>query len=159
MTDNTPTSAEVTERDVYITRAFDAPRDVVWRFFTEPERIAAWFGPAGISTPVDTVTVELREGGRWELTMVDDATGAEYPLLGTIMTCIAPEYLEIVASAETGVGPIEDVVLRIQFHDHGDRTRITLHQGPFTDEQKEQTATGWEMSFVKLDKLFAEAGS
>jgi uncharacterized protein YndB with AHSA1/START domain len=171
MTENTPipaippiaanrtTPTDITERDVYITRAFDAPREVVWRFFTEPEQLAAWFGPVGFSVPIDSVTTELHEGGRWEFTMVDDATGDGYPVHGRITSCIAPEYLEVVLSAETGSGPLENVVLSIQFHDHGERTRITLHQGPFTDEMREQTAAGWEESFVKLDQLFAEARS
>ena len=70
---------EVTEHDVFISRSFAAPRDVVWRFWTEPELLASWFGPEGVAVPVDSVTVELVEQGRWELTMVDRATGAGPP--------------------------------------------------------------------------------
>ena len=36
------------DTDVFITRAFAAPREVVWRFFTEPEYLARWFGPVGV---------------------------------------------------------------------------------------------------------------
>ena len=45
--------------------------------------------------------------------------------------------------------------MHVQFHDHGEKTRVTLHQGPFTEEQRTQTAVGWEMSWVKLDGIFA----
>ncbi|TGP82916.1 SRPBCC domain-containing protein, partial [bacterium M00.F.Ca.ET.222.01.1.1] len=40
---------EVTHKDVYITRSFNAPVAVVWRFWTEPELLAQWFGPHGIT--------------------------------------------------------------------------------------------------------------
>jgi hypothetical protein len=41
--------------------------------------------------------------------------------------------------------------LRIWLHDHGDKTRMTLHQGPFTPEFRDMTVDGWNESFVKLD--------
>ena len=64
MTDQTvPAIPEVTDSDVYITRAFNAPRDVVWRFLTEPELLAQWFGPTSVTSTASTVEVELRPGG------------------------------------------------------------------------------------------------
>lgn len=153
MTEITP--SEVTDRDVYITRAFAAPRDVVWKFFTQPELLSQWFGPTGVSVPVDSVTVELRVGGTWKLVMVDDASGAHFPMDGIITSCEPPEYLEIRATAHGESGDMENIRLRLQFHDHGEKTRLTLHQGPFTDEQREQTEQGWGLSFVTLDELLA----
>ncbi|MCU1514279.1 MAG: hypothetical protein JWO10_1369 [Microbacteriaceae bacterium] len=150
MTDTSP----VTEHDVYITRAFAAPRDVVWKFWTQPALIAQWFGPDGFSTPVETIDIDLRVGGRWHLVMVEDATQATYPIDGTITKLIDEEYIEIAADAESDSGPINDIGLRMTFHDHGETTRVTLHQGPFTEEQRRQTAVGWEMSFVTMDALF-----
>ena len=76
---------EVTEHDVFISRSFAAPRDTVWRFWTEPQLLASWFGPEGVHVPVDSIIVELVEQGRWELTMVDNATGAGHPIRGRIM--------------------------------------------------------------------------
>ena len=147
----------VTDRDVYITRSFAAPRATVWKFWTQPERLAQWFGPAGVHTPVERIEVEPREGGTWYLGMTDDASGAVYPLSATFLKIIEPEYLEMVidAAASDIVGELETLRLRVTFHDHGEKTRITLHQGPFTDEQKQATSTGWEQSFVKLDEIFA----
>lgn len=144
---------EVTEHDVFISRSFAAPRDTVWRFWTEPQLLASWFGPEGVHVPVDSIIVELVEQGRWELTMVDNATGAGHPIRGRITAFQAPESLEIQLTALTEAGPVDDVVLRLQFHDHGDRTRLTLHQGPFTDEIRDMTHAGWVLSFTKLDTL------
>lgn len=156
MTESRP--ANIADTDVYITRAFAAPRETVFAFFTQPEHLASWFGPSGVHVPVDSVTVEARVGGRWELAMVDDATGERYPMIGTITEFVAPELLVVVSNADSGVGQLDNITLRIQFHDHGERTRVTLHQGPFTDEQRDMTAEGWELSFVKMDAIFAEAG-
>jgi uncharacterized protein YndB with AHSA1/START domain len=147
-----------TDRDVFITRAFAAPRDVVWRFFTEPARLAQWFGPTGVHVDPESVAVELRPGGRWDLDMVDDETGQHYPVRTVITAVEPPEYLEGRLSARpNGEEEVEDVVLRLWFHDHGDRTRLTLHQGPFAPELRDQTAAGWELSFQKIDALVAAA--
>lgn len=145
----------VAENDVYITRAFAAPRALVWRFWTEPALLAQWFGPDGFSAPVDRIRIDLRVGGVWNLVMRRDATGAEFPLDADIVELVPEELLVGVAHAETDMGELADVMLRVQFHDHGETTRVTLHQGPFTPEQRTATAVGWEMSFVKVDALIA----
>ena len=80
MSDQTvPAIPEVTDSDVYITRAFNAPIDVVWKFWTEPEHLAQWFGPTTTHVDPATVEVELRPGGRWDLDMVDNETGRALP--------------------------------------------------------------------------------
>ncbi|MCU1423103.1 MAG: hypothetical protein JWN36_2754 [Microbacteriaceae bacterium] len=155
MSDSTYAGPAVTPNDVFITRAFDAPVARVWKFWTEPEFIAQWFGPTGIHVDVASVKIELEVGGSWSLVMTDDATGAQFPIDGRITALRPGEYLEVQSDALAQDGPMEDIMMRITFHDHGDRTRVTLHQGPFTEEQRSQTATGWEMSFVKLDGIFA----
>lgn len=148
---------DIADTDVYITRAFDAPRDLVFRFFTEPEFLATWFGPTGISTPPESIVVEPVVGGRWELVMVDDRSGDQFPMRGTIVEFVPPELIVIEANAESRLGDLEAITLRIQFHDHRDRTRITLHQGPFDPAQKHATEAGWLQSFDKIDAIIAGA--
>ncbi len=147
------TTPEVTDRDVYITRSFDAPVDVVWRFFTEPELLAQWFGPHAVSVDPSTVKVEVREGGPWNLEMHDE--NGVYPVSSIITKAVENEYLEMRMGAQTAAGEAEDIILRIQFHDHGEKTRITLHQGPFDEQFRDMTADGWNESFVKLDGVLA----
>ncbi len=146
--------AVVTDRDVYITRSFNAPREIVWKFWTEPERLAEWFGPAGIHTPIESIAVDLREGGTWNLAMADDASGEVYPLSSRITRVVPPEYLEMIVDARSSIGELDHIILRVQFHDHGETTRMTLHQGPFDDAARDLTTTGWNESFVKLDAIF-----
>jgi len=154
MSDQTvPAIPEVTDNDVYITRAFNAPIDVVWKFWTEPEGLAQWFGPATTHIDPATVQVELRPGGRWDLDMVDNESGDHYPIRSTIRVVKEGEYLEGVVHGDSSSGPVDDVVLRVWFHDHGDKTRITLHQGPFSPEFRDMTADGWEESFKKIDAI------
>ncbi len=142
---------EVTSRDVFITRAFNAPRELVWRFWTEPAALASWFGPTGVSVPVDSVLIELVAGGRWELAMRNDQTGELNPIRGKIVSFKRPEHLEIKMDADATGGALHDILLRVEFHDHGSRTRVTLHQGPFTADLRDLTAEGWYLSFHQLD--------
>jgi uncharacterized protein YndB with AHSA1/START domain len=139
-------------RDIIITRAFDAPREVVFLFFTDPKLLASWFGPEPFTVPDDTVVVEPRAGGRWALAMEDPETHDRFPLTGEILEIVEPELIVMTMRSETGMGDIDHMTLRIQFHDHGDKTRMTLHQGPFPDQAMiEPSAIGWESSFAKID--------
>ena len=150
MTDQRP--AGIADTDVFITRAFDAPRDLVWRFWTEPALLATWFGPTGFHVPIASIDIDMRPGGRWNLTMVDDVTGEEAPFSVILLEVEAPDHFVGVAAADTLHGRLDDITLRVQFHDHGDKTRVTLHQGPFTAEFRDLTTDGWMLSFTKLDQ-------
>ena len=102
-----------------------------------------------------TVGVELRVGGRWDLDMVDDDSGQHFPVRSTIVICTPPEYLETAMTPTDGQGPQNELRLRLWFHDHGSKTRLTLHQGPFSAEFRDMTGVGWEGSFMKIDELLA----
>ena len=150
-----PEIPAATDSDLFLTRAFDAPREVVWRFFTEPELLALWFGPNEVHVDPASVVIELRVGGRWDLDMVDNASGERYPVRSILVAVTPPEYLEGELSAVDGSGPQNELRLRIWLHDHGPKTRLTLHQGPFSPEFRDMTGAGWEASFVKIDALVA----
>lgn len=141
----------IADTDVFMTRAFNAPRDLVWRFWTEPALLSTWFGPTTTHTPVDKIEVDMRPGGVWNLVMVDNETGAEYPIRGRVLEVEQPVYFLVEQDGETDKGFAELMHLRVEFHDHGDKTRVTLHQGPFTAEFRDLTIAGWEESFVRMD--------
>jgi uncharacterized protein YndB with AHSA1/START domain len=74
-------------REVRVVRDFAAPPERVFRAWTEPDQVAAWFGPAHVETPRDGVRIDLRVGGRYELTMLapggrEFAIGYEITALG-----------------------------------------------------------------------------
>ena len=60
-----PTPDATPEAGIAITRVFDAPREHVWKEWTEPERFADWYGGRDADVPVSTVSMDVREGGRW----------------------------------------------------------------------------------------------
>ncbi len=61
--------------EVVITRVFNAPRDLVFKCITEPEHLTKFWGPVGMQTPIENITVDLRLGGMFETVMVNEATG------------------------------------------------------------------------------------
>jgi uncharacterized protein YndB with AHSA1/START domain len=74
-------------------RTYNAPRQLVWDAWTDPDQMAQWWGPRGISTPRESIELDLRPGGRLAFEMVDDATGARYPNSGTFLEVEPPARL------------------------------------------------------------------
>ncbi len=66
-------------KEANVTRVIDAPREQVWRAFTEPERFAQWFGTPPHTTPLSTVSMDVRPGSEWRATMVHESDGSELP--------------------------------------------------------------------------------
>jgi uncharacterized protein YndB with AHSA1/START domain len=85
------------EQQVLITRIFEAPRDVVFRAWTDPDQVAQWFGPDGFDTPRETVEIDLRVGGRFELTMVQKQSSARFPVRYEIVE-LDPPWLLVLRS-------------------------------------------------------------
>ena len=63
----TSTVAKPLERQLTLTRVFDAPRELVFQAWTEPEHLKQWWGPNGFTTPA--CEVDLRVGGAWKIVM------------------------------------------------------------------------------------------
>jgi uncharacterized protein YndB with AHSA1/START domain len=143
--------------EVRITREFDAPIDVVFRAWTVPSEIAAWYGPAGFDTPEDTIRVDLRVGGRYELTMIARDSGRELPAGYEIVQLEEPRLLVLRSDPMPEYGMPEPVTTRVELHDlGGGRTRMELVDGPYP-EGFDQAEMGWASSFDKLDVTLAPA--
>ena len=142
-----PAAAE----QILITRIFDAPRAEVFRAWTDPDEVAEWFGPDHFDTPRDRVRIDLRVGGRYELTMVQRDSGAEFPVGYEIVELVEPELLVLRADPVPEVGMYEPTVVRIELHDHGPKTRMTLSDGPYPAGIRHAEA-GW---LAACDKLAA----
>jgi uncharacterized protein YndB with AHSA1/START domain len=141
-----------------MTRDFDAPRELVFKAFTDPDQLAAWFGPVGVDSPRDRIVVEPRVGGAWRLVMVYEEAGVakESPVDAVISVYDPPSLLVATQSAEPDAGVTLQLEMRLEFEDLGGRTRLHLTQGPFdSTEWVEMTREGWGTSFTKLDKVLA----
>jgi uncharacterized protein YndB with AHSA1/START domain len=147
-----PTAAH---QQVLITRIFDAPPDLVFRAWTDPDHVAQWFGPDGFDTPRETVVIDVRVGGRYELTMVRKDTGAQFPVRYEIVELDPPRLLVLKSEPMPEVGMHDGTITRVELHDDGGRTRMTLSDGPYTEAAHAET--GWHAAFDKLDALMATA--
>jgi len=117
MSDNTQTLGEL-----HVTRVFDAPRELVFRCMIEPEHLTHFWGPVGVSTPIENITIDARPGGAFETVMVNDSDGAEYPSRGVYVEVVAPERL---VWREPDIGMITSATF-VQLDDN--RTEVRIHQ-------------------------------
>src|SRR5262245_53560441 len=117
MSDAAP--AQAAEQQITITRLFDAPRELVFRAWTEPDQVARWFGPTGFETPRESVEIDLRVGGRFELRMVRAGPGPEHPVSYEIVELVEPELLVLKSEPMPEVGLHHGTVARIELEEEG----------------------------------------
>jgi uncharacterized protein YndB with AHSA1/START domain len=63
-----------------VTRVFDATPEQIWAAFTDPEKLHKFFGPAGTTVPLEELTMDVRVGGEFSLTMHNTENGETYPM-------------------------------------------------------------------------------
>ena len=114
MTDSTPAAAAGEE--VVITRVFDATRERVFRAWTVPEEMAAWYGPEHFDTPRERIHIDLRVGGRYELTMVQRDDGAEFAIGYDIIELVEPELIVLRSDPMPEMGMHEPTITRVDLH-------------------------------------------
>jgi uncharacterized protein YndB with AHSA1/START domain len=151
MTDPTPAAAA--DQEVLMTRIFEAPREQVFRAWTDPDQVAAWYGPEHFDTPRERIRIDLRVGGRYELTMVQRESGAEFPVGYEIVELVEPELIVLRSDPMPEVGMHQPTITRVELHDLGGRTRMTLTDGPYPEGGHAEA--GWSSAFEKLAKLVA----
>jgi uncharacterized protein YndB with AHSA1/START domain len=143
--------ATTSEEMVAIERVFDAPRSAVFRAWTDPEELAAWYGPAHMDTPRERIRIDLRIGGRYELTMVRRDGAGEFSIGYEIVELSAPELLVLRSDPMPRAGARDSSLLRIELHEEGERTRMRLTDGPFPAEGARGAEAGWAAALDALD--------
>jgi uncharacterized protein YndB with AHSA1/START domain len=144
-------SETTAQQEILITRMFAAPREQVFKAWTDPEEVAAWFGPERFDTR--DVRIDLRVGGRYELVMVERDSGAEFPVGYEIVELVEPSLLVLRSDPMPEVGMHEPTITRVELHDHGSKTRMTLSDGPYPAGRGHAEA-GWNAAFDKLAARF-----
>jgi uncharacterized protein YndB with AHSA1/START domain len=151
MGDSTPVTAD--EQNVLITRIFDAPRETVFRAWTDPDEVAAWYGPERFDTPRERIRIDLRVGGRYELTMVRRDGAGEFAIGYEIVELVEPELIVLRSDPMPEAGMHEPTITRVELEDLGGRTRMTLTDGPYPESGHAEA--GWLAAFDKLATLVA----
>ena len=152
MTD--PITAAAAGQEVLITRVFEAPREHVFRAWTDPDEVATWYGPEHFDTPREHIHIDLRVGGRYELTMVRRDGGGSFAVGYEILELVEPELLVLRSDPMPEVGMHESTILRVELRAQGERTRMTLSDGPYP-AGRDHAEAGWSASFDKLASLVA----
>jgi uncharacterized protein YndB with AHSA1/START domain len=135
-----------------ITRIFHAPPKVVFECMTTPEHLTHFWGPKGASTPLAKIVVEPRPGGRFETIMVDDASGAEYPMRGVFVEFDPPHTL-----SWTEADVADGMKTAVTFNDLGDgRTEtVTVQTNVPAMFRSPEAQAGLASSFDKMDAYLA----
>jgi uncharacterized protein YndB with AHSA1/START domain len=124
-TEDKTTLALPSDTEIVITRVLDAPRDLVWKAWTDPAHLARWWGPVGFTTT--TRQIEAKTGGRWRFVM-HGPDGRDYENLITYTEVAEPERLAYRHGGEAGLEPVsfEVVVTFGRQGAGGDRTLVTM---------------------------------
>ncbi len=153
-------SAEPTARTLVLTRVFDAPRDLVFRMWTDPTHLARWWGPKGFTNPV--CKADARPGGALRIVM-RGPDGNEYPMIGVFREVAPPERLVFTNVAVDGEGnPILDGLTTVTFAEEGGKTKLTLETRgaalvPYAAAYLNGMEAGWTQSLERLAEYLATA--
>ena len=153
-----------TEEGLYIERVFDAPVQLVWRAWTEPEHAKKWWAPADFTCPF--VEIDLRVGGKSKMCM-RDSDGKDYWSTGTYLEIEPLKRIvttdsfcdadgNIVPASHYGMEsdyPLE-MMLTVTFQDIGGKTKMTLNQLGLV-EMGGGANEGWNQMLDKLVALLA----
>jgi len=169
-------NAKSADREFTITRVFDAPRELVYRAWTEPKQMGHWWGPHNFTNPV--CEMDVRPGGAYRIVM-RGPDGVDYPIKGVYREVVRPERL--VATVDVSEHPAEwqDLVMpnrakddpnpagsilqTVTFEDQKGRTRVTIRMqfesAAIRDAfVKTGMNEGWSESLDRLAGVLSHAG-
>ena len=143
--------------EISVSRVFDAPRELVYRAFVDPDQLCQWFGPTGFSVPCETVQSDARTGGFQRFMLVSDADPTRRTPVDVVLNEVVEDEL-LVAHADIGAiadaGRTARIRLRLEFLDQSSgRTRLELRQDPSRHEICDDPEAVWESSFTRLGSL------
>lgn len=166
MIDAAEPTQDLARGELLITRTFEAPRELVWRAWTDPEYFKRWWGPRDYTCPF--CEMDLRQGGKY-LYCMRSPQGADYwgtgvfrevvPLERIVFTdSFADEQGNVVPAAHYGMSPDFplEMLVTVTFEDLQGKTKLTLrHSGLPIGPDFNGTQQGWNES---LDKLAVHLG-
>src|SRR3954468_22456135 len=113
-----------------------------------------------MDTPRGRIYIDRRAGGVYEPTMVPrgggGGGGGEFSIGYEILELVEPELIVLRSDPMPEVGMHRPTVVRVEFHDHGGKTRMTFSDGPLPSEGRGHAEAGWSAAFDKLGTLVAE---
>lgn len=137
-----------------ITRTLAAPADLVWDVWTKPEHFAVWFGTEAVEVPLDSVTLDVRVGGRLAAIMRIPG-GPTITWEGEYTEVDRPHRLAFTLTDNPGEYPGVPIVATFTPVDGGTEVSITQDRGDFDDEQVQATIAGYNSFFDSMERVIA----
>jgi len=146
-------AATASDAELVINRTFDAPRDLVWKAWTE--RMGEWSAPKGFTIPIGEG--DVRPGGRWRATM-KSGDGAELKLGGVYREVVPPERLVFThAWEDQNGGHSPETLVTVVLIDRCSKTEMRFKQTGFESTgARDGHSEGWGSSFDRLEELLAK---
>ena len=148
-------AANRSDRELHITRLIDAPRELVFKTWTQPEHVARWWGPQGFTTI--HCEMDIRAGGAYRFGM-RSPQGTEHWKRGVFREIVEPERVVFTFAWESPNGALgHELLTTVTFADEGAKTLLTLHQAVFeTVERCDDHRQGWTSTLARLAEYLSE---
>jgi uncharacterized protein YndB with AHSA1/START domain len=155
---STGSSSSKSDRELVIKRVFDAPRELVFKAWTDPEHLKQWSAPQGFTIPV--AEGDLRPGGKWR-SMMRKPDGTELWLGGVYREIVEPERLVFTHAWDDKNGkPGHETVVTVTLVERDGKTEMTFRQGLFESvESRDGHQGGWTECFDRLEELLSRESS
>jgi uncharacterized protein YndB with AHSA1/START domain len=146
-------TTEMQDREIVISRIFDAPRELIWNAWADPKQLAEWWGPRGFTITIHEM--DVRPGGVWKHTM-HGPDGTDYPTRCVFIEVVKPERMvySMVGGKKGDPGHQSEVTWT--FDAQGDKTKLTLRMLFPSAEIRESVAKTYriiEGGIQTLDRL------
>jgi uncharacterized protein YndB with AHSA1/START domain len=154
MTDSAARETWALDREIVLSRVLDAPRELVFKAWSDPKLVVQWFGPEGFTT--ETLEIDIRVGGRWRF-VYTGPDGTRYTNRMQFLKIEAPHLLEFDHGADRDADPGRFRVI-ITFDEQSDgKTVVTMRQLHPTKAQRDATIGfgAVAIGYTTLDKLEA----
>lgn len=152
-------------KELTLTREFNAPRELVWKYWTDPKLIQEWWGPNGVTNP--TCVWEARPNGEIHIVMLageelGPMAGQEWPMTGKFEELQEPGKLVFTANAIMNDKPILEHRTTVTLHEVDGKTQMTVHivvtmVTPEAAGPLQGMEMGWNQQLDKLVAMVAQA--
>jgi uncharacterized protein YndB with AHSA1/START domain len=152
-TTRTSAAGNTADREIVITRVFDAPRELILDAWTDPKQVVRWWGPRGFTTTIHEM--DVRPGGVWKQTM-HGPDGTDYPNRSVFIDVVKPERIVYSMAGGKKGDPGHQFEATWTFDAQGDKTKLTLRMLFPSAEIRERIAKAYgviEGGNQTLDRL------
>ena len=153
MTARLPHPASLEDDTLVIEREFAAPRELVFKAWTDPAMLAVWFCPEGCDQPFGRF--DPRVGGSYRVCLRGKESGTEWWMQGEFLEISPPERIVMThVWDDVDRRPATDSVITVRFEARGARTRMVFHQVRFASVfERDDHRKGWDSCFNRLQRL------